>query len=562
MSKKPRAFSFSTTPTIKMSRTKMPLSYGRTMSASLGDLHLMYFEEVLPGDTFKCKSKIISRLTSAFLKPAFANIFLDTYYFFVPARLVCDHWKNIFGENTDGAWANTQSYEVPAIPIGIGKDLVGTVYDDFELPIFDTAPSGTELPLISVLPFRCNALVYNEWFRDQNYIQPMDISKGDVTSNEVINTNAWSVTNYTGKLPKVSKYHDYFTSVLPSPQKGSAVDVLTGVDSNPFLPLRANGQNFADLEGYMRVNLGASTTPLDYNLKINGGSPNVAGGRGTVYSQPLNSGGSDVYGTPVTATNLGVANPITTGLTVNDLRLAFQTQKMLEKDAMYGTRYVEYLLGHFGVSSPDARLQRPEFLGGRRLNIGISQVAQTSASTDGQSLGGLAGYSLSDGVTGFSKGFTEHGFILGYCVYRQFHSYQQSLDKRFTRFKRLDFYDPVFANIGNQPVMQSQIYALAPKDNVFGYQEAWADYRYHPNTVTGQMRSVAENSLDIWHLADEYTSAPVASKEFLTETPNYLDRAIAVDSDVQDQFILDIWHDVEAVRVMPLHSVPGLIDHH
>lgn len=563
---KSRSFSFSTTPSIKMSRTKMPLSYGRTMSASMGDLHLMYFEEVLPGDTFKVKSKIVSRLTSSFVKPAFANIFCDTYYFFVPARLVYDDWANVFGENSSNAWSNDQSFIVPSVPIGVGSGLVGTVFDDFELPIF--ADKGSyDLPRVSILPFRANALVYNEWFRDENYIQPMKISTGAVTSNEKINTDSWSVTNYTGKLPKVSKYHDYFTSVLPSPQKGSAVDVLPDYNKSSFLPLIVNGDGMSltSLGGALRFGSETGSAVRTVNPLFVMNKTGQTKPYGTVFA--LDNSSADTAGSSynVISSNVGVSNPLASAisaLTVNDLRLAFQTQKMLEKDAMYGTRYVEYLLGHFGVSSPDARLQRPEFLGGRRLNIGISQVAQTSASNDDGSLGSLGGYSLSDGSTGFSKGFVEHGFILGYCVYRAFHTYQQGLDRRFTRFNRLDFYDPVFANIGNQPVMQSQIYGLADPENVFGYQEAWADYRFHPNTVTGQMRSVAENSLDMWHIADEYSSAPVASKAFLEETPNFLDRVISVDSSVQDQFILDIWHDVEATRVMPLRSVPGLIDHH
>lgn len=339
----------------------------------------------------------------------------------------------------------------------------------------------------------------------------MNIAKGEPTSNEKINSAPWSVNNYMGKLPKVSKYHDYFTSVLPSPQKGEAVDVLPAIDGG-FYPLKANGGILTELDGFMRFNQGSGT--YSKFLALANGISDLGYNGVYTYGDPEAQRPGDVSGVPVKATNLGIRINPTAGLSVNDLRLAFQTQKMLEKDAMYGTRYVEYLLGHFGVSSPDARLQRPEFLGGRRLNIGISQVAQTSSSGENGDLADLAGYSLSDGSTGFSKGFTEHGYIIGYCVYRQFHTYQQGLDRRFTRFKRLDYYDPVFANIGNQPVYQYQIYGLAPPENLFGFQEAFADYRFHPNTVTGQMRSVAENSLDMWHLADEYSSAPVASKAF------------------------------------------------
>lgn len=560
MSKKSRSYSFATTPSVNMSRSKFSLSYGTLTSGSLGKLIPFYHEEVLPGDTFKIKSDIVCRLSSEFLKPVFGNIFLDTYYFFVPSRLVFDDWSSVFGENKESSWVPQTITNVPTLPSNQSV-VSGSVADYFGLPI------GRLASPINPLLFRSFALIWNEYFRDENFIDPVLINKGNITASEYLNSDAWSPSNYTGMLPPVSKMHDYFTSVLPSPQKGSSVDV----SPSGFLPLIADpntGSPLHSLGGNFKFNP-QSGTPTNNFFPLNVANSTfqqsgISVGRGEVFY--AEEGTASASNTPVkiTQTNVGV---MSNDVSVNQLRLAFQTQKMLEKDARYGTRYAEYLLGHFGVSASDSRLQRPEFLGGHRKSINIQQVASTSATSgeDAISLGSLGAYSLTNSRSNVSKAFTEHGFIIGCCCFRQFHSYQNGIHKSWLRSSRLDYYDPVFANIGEQPVKTVEIYgtgtSVQPTD-VFGYQEAWADYRFHPNEVTGNMRSGISNSLDIWNLSDYYTNAPVAGEEFLTETPVYLDRGITVESTVQDQFIMDIWNNVDVIRVMPVRSIPGLIDHH
>lgn len=574
-------FTFSANPSVTMRRTKFQLGYNKLMSANMGTLYPFYFEEVLPGDSFKVHSKILSRITTALVKPAFANIFLDVYYFFVPSRICYDKWVNIFGENTEGHWANVQSYSVPKIPVQFrsvaseNKVVSGSVADYLEVPLSTFQNGATSNKYISALPFRAFALIYNDWFRDENYMDPVAVSKGELNSlsDEYLNGDAWSVNNYTGMLPKVSKFHDYMTSLLPSPQKGNAVDVL----SNTFLPLSVTNSlsslggvpkfNNGDYGRFLQVSSSGELRMVDsVGFSLPQGS--LSDGRTVNYSSG-SSGGipfsdtninvSGVGSKAITDTNLGVTFP--NSLNVNDLRLAFQTQKILERDARGGTRYVEYIKSAFGVSSPDARLQRPEFLGGKRLTIGISQVAQTTGASE-KELGSLGGYSLSDGDSGFSKAFVEAGYVIGVLCYRQYHSYSQGLDERMTRFDRFDFYDPALAHLGEVAVPKSVLYAGASSDQILGYAPIWTSYRYHNNAICGQMRSDAENSLDVWHIGDEYSNVPTMNAQFLEETPNFLDRVLAVDSSVQDQFILDIYNQVEAVRVMPAHSIPGLIDHY
>lgn len=555
-------FVFNSNPVITMSREKNNVSYGKTMSANLGTLYPCYFEEVLPGDTFKVRSEIISRVTSSFIKPAFANIFLDVWTFFVPSRLCYDRWKEIFGENPNGFWTNNADVvTVPTTPINEDHQVsFRSVANYLGLPVQPV--SNANQKDVSLLPFRAFALIYNEWFRNQNYIDPVAISTGEAhsLSNEYINDEEWSTTNYTGRCPKIGKMHDMFSSVLPAPQKGQAVDVIPGLDTTPFLALKANSSGLTDLDGFMRLNKGNNTNGF-MDLQISNGN-NLDYKSNVVYGVFDNTPVGEKPGSvPVTATNLGIVNPVSDSLTVNDLRLAFQTQRILERDSRSGGRYIEYIKAAFGVSSPDARLQRPELLSSKRLSIGISQVAQTTGSAD-KTLGSLAGYSLNKGSEGFSKAFVEHGYIISCLAFRQFHTYQNGIEQRFTRTGRFDFYDPALAYIGEQPCYKREIYADVPDDQIFGYLPAWTSYRYHNNEISGQMCSNAADSLDVWHIADEYANAPTANAQFMNETPQFLDRALAVSSDVQDQFILDIWHDVETVRVMPTNPVPGLIDHH
>lgn len=560
-----KQFTFSQTPVLKRSRSRFDLSHKNLTSGNMGDLIPFYLQEVYPGDTFKMTANCVIRTSSPLVKPIMDNLFLDTYFFFVPSRLVFDDWQRVFGENTDSPWANSKEYEVPKLSTG-GGSADRTV-------VSKTVPDYLGIPVgfihnavdISLIPFRGFAKIWDDWFRDQNNVSPMHIQKGAAVASEVFNNKDWSPSNYMGKLPKVAKMHDYFTSCLPSPQKGSASEIPLTIGK---LPVKAERDN--------SVGANPNTNFLEFKLSHNGSfvqfPENSWGTFGYINgsSSPINSGiielveqgpkNVDGYGVLVPDNLWADGTNANGGVTVNDMRLAFQLQKMLERDARGGTRYVEYLLSHFGVSSGDARLQRSEFLGGKRTPLNINQVTQTSASTEKENLGQQGAYSLSFARARSTKGFVEHGFVFGVCCIRQFHTYQQGVEKFWTRTKRTDFYDPVFANIGEQPVYKSELLASAGKVP-FGYNEAWADLRYRPNRVTGQMRSGVTNSLDVWHLADNYSNAPTLNAGFIEETPTYLDRALTVESVVQDQFILDFYVQNIAYRELPTYSIPSLIDH-
>lgn len=546
-------FTFNNAPAIQMRRSRISgLSYGVNTSLSMSKVYPFYVEEILPGDTFRVKSDMVARLSSSFIKPIYGNLFVDVFYFFVPWRLVYDDFPCIFGENKDGYWKQSVEKFAPTTPAG--QTVVSKSISDYlEMPL------GTITDPINILYHRANALVWNEWFRDENYQKPVYIHKGDFHSSEALNGNEWSPTNYTGMCPPISKYRDYFTSVLRSPQKGDPVE-LNIIDQSIPVVTKSNTYPIdadAPLMSFRsRNNLGGSSY---YDLAVK--TPFAAQGTkaGTLYA--IGGGVSPGSGvdTGLVPNNLYVdLNSLSLG-TVNDLRLAFQMQKILERDAL-GTRYVEHILNTFGVTNPDSRLQRPELLNASRFPLNIQQVASTNSTAD-KTLAQLGAYSLSKGKGGFSKAFSEYGCVIGYVAVRQFHSYQQGLPKRYTRKKRLDYYNPALAYIGMMPVKSTEIYASAPEGDIFGYQRAWSEYRHHQNVVSGQMRSAADNSLDIWTIADDYENQPVASEEFIRETPLFLDNAITVSHVEQDQFIFDIWNDVEAIRVMPANPMPGLIDH-
>lgn len=545
-------FSFSNVPVIRHSRSRFDLSHGVKTSANVGDLVPFDVQEVYAGDTFKYNVNAVSRLSSQFIRPVMDNLFLDVYYFYVPSRLLYDKFVNIFGENTESAWANTEEYEVPAFSGTIPEKTVG---DYLGLP--------TKVPLtgVNVLPFRAFAKIYNEWFRDQNNVSPMHVQQGDLTSSETPNNNAWAPNNYFGKLPKVAKLHDYFTSALPAPQKGSSTDI----------PVSVGG--FAEV--YPREGTVSPDDPVPAEFYAIGGEIEQNRSLGLIFpSEGSNIGTLGVTG-PNSVPTLGLGGvypsnlyadlssvPQNAGITVNDLRFAFQYQKMLEGDARGGTRFVEFLQQAFGVSAGDYRLQRSEFLGGKRSPISIHQVTQTTgANSESSPLGEVGAFSLSNSHSRFTKGFVEPGYVIGVFCIRQFHTYQQGVEKFWKRIKRTDFYQPVFANIGEQPIMQTELFAGANSANVFGYNEAWADLRYRPARVSGQMRSNATDTLDVWHFADVYENAPTLSQGFIEETPTYVDRAITVESSAMDQFILDFYVQNIAYRVMPTYSVPSLVDH-
>lgn len=537
---------FALLPNADIRRSQFDRSSSVKTSFNVGDVIPFYLDEVLPGDTFKVKTSKVVRLQTL-ITPMMDNIYLDTYFFFVPNRLVWNHWKEFNGENTESAWLPTTEYEIPQItsPATDGWK-VGTVADYFGIP--------TGVPGLSVnaLPFRAYALIMNEWFRDENLSDPLVVPLDDATVAGV-NTGAYITDVAKGGLPFVaSKYHDYFTSCLPAPQKGPDVTIPVAAAADlPVVPLAKNVDS-----SLLTGSLTKFIDPAD-GTSVGSGMASESDGLNISRQNGFNVNFSNLW-----AVQSGVA----AAATINQLRMAFQIQKLYEKDARGGTRYTEILKSHFGVTSPDARLQRPEYLGGNRIPININQIVQQSATTEGSTpQGNPVGLSLTtDNHSDFTKSFTEHGFILGLMVARYDHTYQQGLDRMFSRKSRFDYYWPVFANIGEQAVYNKEIYAQGSDadDEVFGYQEAWADYRYKPNRVTGEMRSSYAQSLDVWHLADDYSALPSLSDSWIREDKSTVDRVLAVQSSVSNQLFADIYVENRCTRPMPMYSIPGLIDHH
>lgn len=557
---------FALNPTnLDINRSKFNRSSTYKTSFNVGQLIPFYIDEVLPGDTFQVKTNKVVRMQPLVSSPM-DDLYFDTYYFFVPNRLVWEHWKQFNGENTQSAWIPTTEYAVPQVtaPASTGWQ-IGSLADYFGIP------TGVPDLRVSALPFRAYALIVNEWFRDQNLQQPVNIQVDDTTI--VGNNGTDYVTDLVkGGMPFVAaKYHDYFTSCLPAPQKGPDVTIDVG---------SATGV----------VNTGAvrelpqDTLPISYSLKNLNPDSQYSLSTGSyipAYRNPgtnvpaggvQNGGESQVYymsnatsnNTLSLVPNNLYADVSINATTINQLRMAFQIQKLYEKDARGGTRYTEILRSHFGVTSPDSRLQRPEYLGGNRIPININQVVQTSE-TASTPQGNIAGWSLtSDSHGDFISSFTEHGFVIGLCVARYNHTYQQGLQRFWSRKTRFDYYWPVLANIGEQAVLNKEIYAKGSSvdDEVFGYQEAWADYRYKPSIVTGEMRSGHDNTLDSWHFADYYAAKPSLSSSWIAEDKTNIDRVLAVTSEVSNQLFADFYIQNETTRPMPMYSIPGLIDHH
>lgn len=540
-------------PKIKFSRSKFDLSFHHKTTFNQGDLVPCYLQEVYPGDTFNCSTTFACRTTSPFIRVPMDNLCLDTFYFYVPSRLLYNKWSEVMGENKNGYWASNNMPEVPvvetqAVPstAQLKKDYAKTIANYFGINF------GGGL-YVSDLPFRAYALIYNEWFRDENLQEPVNINFGDNSGSAQLNSDDFSVTNYHGKVAKVNKLHDYFTSCLPAPQKGDSV-VIPMLDS--AVGTNSGNPRISSLfKGGLQMGNSDELVPITSNGVF--GNSGAFGFQSGTFSPTQNN---------LVPLNL-YALSSEAGGTINDLRFAFQMQKMLEKDARGGTRYSEYLQAHFGVISPDARLQRPEFLGGKRVPLSMQQVTQTSASSDSSPLGQVSAYSLSNGSSGFSKGFVEHGFIVGVMCVRQYHTYQQGIERFWFRKKRTDFYDPVFANIGEQPVYLSEIQADKVDsfdEVVFGYNEAFADLRYKPSRISGELNSNIDSDLDVWHFGDFYDAATNVKldDDFIKETPEYLDRCLSVPSTTLPNFIIDILFKQSAIRVMPAYSIPGYADHH
>lgn len=555
---------FSKNPQVDIQRSRFDRSHSVKLSGNVGDLIPFYCDEVLPGDTFQIDTSKLVRLQTL-VTPVMDNIYLDTYYFFVPCRLVWEHWRELMGENTSAPWFPDVEYSVPQVtsPLSSGGGSSESGWAEGTIADYMGIPPGVSGLSISALPFRAYALIYNEWFRDENLQTPQSVPVGDdVTVGS--NDSSGLFQAVKGGYPlKAGKFRDYFTSCLPSPQKGPDVLLPLGIqapvyggntanlvsyDDRPEWSLDSNGKPSSLM--FRHANDGSSIIG-DYAAKLHNSSFTYAGS---------NSGdGVDIY-----PSNLWTDLTQATAATINQLRLAFQIQRIYEKDARGGTRYIEILSNHFGVTSPDSRLQRPEYLGGNRMLINVNQVVQNSESSTTPQ-GTTTAYSLTvDTHSDFTQSFVEHGFLIGLCVARYDHTYQYGIERFFSRKTRFDYYWPSLANIGEQPVYNREIYAQGTSvdDGVFGYQEAWADYRYKPNRVCAEMRSSSKKSLDAWNLADDYSDLPKLSPEWIVEDKTNVDRALAVTSKVANQFFGDFYIKNLCTRPMPVFSIPGLIDHH
>lgn len=549
---------FATNPTsIDMSRSRFDRPFSHKTTFNVGQIIPFYVDEVLPGDTFDVETSRVVRMQSL-ITPVMDNIYLDMYYFFVPNRIVWSHWKEFMGENTESAWIPKTEYSLPQLTAPSDNGFkVGTIAD------YLGVPTGVPNLSVNALPFRAYALICNEWFRDENLSDPLNIPVDDATVAGV-NTGVFVSDVAKGGLPyTAAKYHDYFTGALPAPQKHSDVLIPSATAGEyPVVPLAGKtvpSDTLPDSARYTFEWLGKSDSRGSSTIGL--GSV-AASSDGTQYSSRID-GQTDGY--PVINNLFAVASG-GLGATINQLRMAFQLQKLYEKDARGGTRYIEVLKAHFGVTSPDARLQRPEYLGGNRIPININQVLQTSGTAQGTTPQGTpVGQSLTtDTHHDFKKSFVEHGFVIGVMVARYRHTYQQGLERFWNRHTRFDFYWPVLANIGEQAILNKEIYAQGTDEDeeVFGYQEAWADYRYKPDRVSAEMRSAYQQSLDVWHLADDYDKLPALSDSWIREDPTNVDRVLAVQSNTSAQLFADIFVMNRTTRPMPLYSIPGLIDHH
>ena len=530
-------------PHANVPRARFKRDYSLLTTMNEGDLVPIYCDEVLPADTAKIDLNALMRMSTP-LYPVMDNCYCDFYFFFVPSRLLWEHFENLMGQNDSTFWAEKIEYTTPKTTAPTGGWNVGTLADYFGIP------TGVENLQVNSLPFRAYVKIWNEWFRDENLQQPVTMSKTDATT---AGSNAGKALTdaEAGGLPlKVCKYKDYFTSCLPSPQKGDPVKINTS--NGNVLPLLEDGtpaykyepNNFA----FGQNNFWSNDTTGSTNNQITAITSDGSG-NGNRYNDATGNQAKVTLGVEMNAIN------------INELRQAIAVQHILERDARTGTRYKEILQGAWGVTSPDARLDRSEYIGGYRLPININQVIQTSSTDSTSPQGNTAAFSMttmSRNMATYSA--TEHGFIIGLAAVRVDHSYQQGLSRLWTRSTRFSYYDPMLANLGEQAVLNQEIYAQgnAQDEEVFGYQEAWADYRYRTNMITSEMRSTYAKTLDAWHYADKYTSLPILSSDWIKEGRQNIDKTIAVESQNSHQFICNFYFDQTWTRAMPIYSIPGL----
>lgn len=557
MSKRATQHNFAISPQNQIPRSSFKRSHTVKTTLDAGRLVPFYIDEVYPGDTFNCKATLFGRMATPIV-PAMDNAYMDTFFFFVPYRLLWKHWKEFNGENPLAGYQSTE-YEVPQMTATNAQ--VQTLWDYFGFP------TDVENKLsVSAFPFRAYWKIYNDWFRDENLQNAVSIQTGaplsaSSTEDDVYGGDATQDAT-TAQCFYRGKRHDYFTSALPWPQKGPGVELPLGQTATVTGTLPVTG-TVGPEASLSRSTLLAGRVYAK-NDTSDPGSPRLS----IFYQSSESPYDADAlsfsHKLTADATKATVDLSSATAITINSLRSAFALQRFYEKDARGGTRYIEIIRSHFGVISPDARLQRSEYLGGDSTPIMFNPVQQTSSTDTTSPQGNLSAYALmSTRVHGFNKSFTEHGIVIGLCNIRTDLSYQQGINKTWLRQTREEFYWPTFAHLGEQAVLNKEIYAQGTDadDQVFGYQERYAECRYHPSIITGKMRSTYAQSVDVWHFAQKFDELPALNGEFIQDQASY--QAIKRISAVQDepQFYLDAYLDLKCARPMPVYGVPGMLDH-